>query len=180
MSKELNDLKKLLKKVISKLDEHKEQLNSLEQSQVRNFTRTDEMYELVTNLSVKMDLFDQQEGQDGSSLTKPKKKSIAKPKKKIIKKKRDPTKAEYFNLMYAQDEDFFNNYITEEIKEEIKEKHAEKWSKLKGDKLYKSQRKAYYTYMTNKHDNQLQDMKKAYIAENKRHDVELVGKDTEE
>lgn len=105
-------------------------------------------------------------------------KRIIKNKKKPAKKKRDPNKMEFFKKKYDENEDYFNLYITDDIKASIEKNNKTAWDKITDKKkLHVVKRSAYYNYMKDNHDSELQCMKKAYNESVKKPDLILVKKE---
>ena len=114
---------------------------------------------------------------------KPKKKNVIdkvdkKTRKKDGKKKKAINKMEYFNKMYKNDENYFQLYLTDEVKSDINKENAEKWDKITDEyNVAKLRVKEYYNYMKNNHDKKLQDMKKKYIDDMEKKHADVVDKE---
>ena len=88
---------------------------------------------------------------------------VKRTKPKKAKAARKPNKMDYFRKMYDDDQTYFDEYITDKVKKQIAKDNKDAWAKLSGTKLYNTQRKAYYTYMTKNHETELQAGKEEYI-----------------
>lgn len=101
--------------------------------------------------------------------------SVRKPVKKVPSRKtsakkpapvkRNPNKMDYFKKKFDEDPSYFDDYLNETVKADIANKHKSTWKNLSSDKLHVAHRKAYYEYMKNNHDDQLQAGKSAYIQD---------------
>lgn len=96
----------------------------------------------------------------------PKKSRTKKPASDIHEKKsRQLNKMEFFNLKFDEDETYFNGVLTEKDRNTLLLKNKEEWSKLKGNSLHMSKRKAYYQFIKDNYGDKLNALKSLWQEE---------------
>ena len=108
---------------------------------------------------------------------KPVKKVKPTTNKKTPVKKQYPNKLEYFNLMFDTDENYFDTYLTADVKKTIEKENHAVWEKMDNKALHMDKRKKYYNYMNENHTETLQSMKKEHNANLDKQKMKLLNKE---
>lgn len=108
----------------------------------------------------------------------PEVKSVTRKPKAAPVASRPINKMEFFKQQYSADPSYFDEYLTSQVKDAIRKEHKE-WAALSGDQLLSEERKAFYAYMKDYYDDQLQAMKSTWIEEQANANIKIVGKETD-